>query len=206
VSATRPVTRQVARSSARGGLRAYGGAAPITASVTIAAAGDDGHETAGTTWVTAGAFGGVGIMGYNFFVNATSCRAAFSFDLAGAIPQGSVLASATLTVTVITAPGAGTLTFNVFGQDADAAAQPAAGNRPSSWAKTTATINRTDAPSGATPIDVTAIVQEIIDRPLWDGNRINLFSESNIFTGQNNWAVALFENAGANPNLTVVTV
>lgn len=192
MSVVRPLSRSAVRGIVASAARTYG-LAPFSQQISDAA--DDGHETASTTWVSAGAFN-IMVWGYNSFAaGGATTESAMSFTLAGAIPQGTQITSAMLTVQVTANFGAPN--FNIYCEDADASSQPGASNRPSTWTPTTATVQRTDLPgAGSLPIDVTALVQEVLDRPGWDGQRINFMVRSNTATGQNNWSVQMVENSG----------
>lgn len=99
------------------------------------------------------------------------------------IPQGSDISEATLTVTV--GDASGTLTnFTVHGQ---AAANPAAvgeTNKPSGWSLTTASAVTTLPSSGEHAIDVTSIIQELVNLSGYAGDRVNLRGEFNPNTGR----------------------
>lgn len=90
------------------------------------------------------------------------------------IAQGSSILSARLSMYLLTS--ASTILANVRGIDADNVSTWAAGNRPSQNAKTTATVTANNADwnnwgSGEwINLDITEIVQEIIDRSGWTAN------------------------------------
>lgn len=176
----------------------------INKTITIANTSDDGQEIDGTTWTSTP---GANIMafGYNNFVAVTSVQAAISFDTQGQVQREARIGTATLRVYVVATFESAGIDFDIKGELNPSASQPSASNRPSSWASTVAEVNRTDAPPiGAyLDIDVTAIVQEIIDQPGWDEGRINIFTESNIFSGQNNWTVRDIQ-AGSDPAQLII--
>jgi len=179
-----------------------------TVTIGLTDTADDGHEYhadgASGTWL-AGGITNNAVFGFNAWVNgANRHEAAFSFDAGSQIPQGSQISSATFRINVDLVAGAPD--FNFYGQDVDSASAPSASNLPTTWAHTSATVNRTDTPTADASLDITItdIVQEIIDRPSWDGGRINIFTVSNKFSGTNNWAVSLVPDAEDNPSLIIV--
>ncbi len=181
-----------------------------TVAIPIAASEDDGHEyhAAGVsgTWDVNGATDNA-ILGFHQWVNGPNRHvAAFSFDTDGQIPQGSQISSATLTLNVDTGFENTGIDFDFWGQAIDSASAPSQSNLPSTWAHTAEFVKRTDLPTldALLDITVTAIVQEILDRASWDEGRINIFTESNIFSGTNNWAVSLVPDSEDNPSLIIV--
>lgn len=88
----------------------------------------------------------------------------------GSIPPAAATiesAVATFGMTLHAAP------FTVTAQDADEPPVPGAGNLPSGWSVTSATAAPT-AGTGTKNVDIKGIVQELVNRPGWNGARINL--------------------------------
>ena len=90
------------------------------------------------------------------------------------IPQGTTITSATLSVYLVIDNG--TLSANIRGIDEDNTATWSAGSRPSQRTKTTATITANEAnwnnwgTGGWVDIDITSVIQEIVDRGSWSAN------------------------------------
>lgn len=127
---------------------------------TILADGDDGHErldtnALNTASVVAGDAG-------------TYLAAAFWRFTGIAVPIGSTITSATITVTSSASGGSGTAVIRA--QKSASPAAVSAGNLPSSWtgaSGTTATTAITGAAAGVNVYDVTDIVQELVDQAGW---------------------------------------
>ncbi len=82
------------------------------------------------------------------------------------IQQGSIINSAILKLKIDGAP-AGTLKSQIYGDNVDDALQWSAGNRPSGITKTTAKTATAGIVAGWNSLDVTAQVQEIVNRGGW---------------------------------------
>lgn len=127
---------------------------------TILADGDDGHErldtnALNTASVVAGDAG-------------TYLAAAFWRFTGIAVPIGTTITSATITVTSSASGGSGTAVIRA--QKSASPAAVSAGNLPSSWtgaSGTTATTAITGAAAGVNVYDVTDIVQELVDQAGW---------------------------------------
>ena len=123
-----------------------------------------------------------------------------------AIDQGATILSATLGFNVTSRAGSPDIDWH--GVDADNQGQFAnsVGQRPRDATKTTAFTNFTASGTGARTIDVTAIVQEIVDRAGWvSGNAIALVTDDNVGTGMAYYLIEAYENAGtAHATLTIV--
>jgi len=136
---------------------------------TVATTADDGHEEDGTTWWSSGT---------DFFKAGRNSGHTFHGGLhftTVAIPQGATIDDATLGFEVKTTFGTPQVT--VYAEDTDDASAISSSNRPSQWTKTTASADATTALSstGARTVDVTTIIQEIVDRGSWASNNdINL--------------------------------
>jgi hypothetical protein len=122
-----------------------------------------------------------------------------------AIPQGSTIDSATLTINISGLDGSPDL--NVYGNDVDnAAVWSDPGNMPSDITKTTALKNATPGSTGSLAIDVTNIVQEIIDRGGWtSGNSLALCIFDNAGSGNNEIEFDSFETSGGSPATLDIT-
>lgn len=154
---------------------------------------DDGHETEGTTWedraaegYPVGEFFGVMQTGNP----ATDRLGAVRFRDTGII-QGETVNSATLTLqcTVATDIDAANSVLLVTGDDVDDSPLLSDTHRPSSgWTNTTATATKNALAVGPVAIDVTSIVQEIINRPGFAGGAISFklgFSGSDTYWDTN---------------------
>lgn len=127
---------------------------------TILADGDDGHErldtnALNTASVVAGDAG-------------TYLAAAFWRFTGIAVPIGSTITSATVTVTSTASGAVGTAVIRA--QKSASPAAVSAGNLPSSWtgaSGTTATTVVAGAAAGVNVYDVTDIVQELVDQAGW---------------------------------------
>jgi len=149
-----------------------------TYNLAITSDADDGHENGGTTWLDKVAEGYAD--GEFFSVlqtdNAATDRlGAVRFASTG-IGQGETVTSATLTLTLtsVTSIDATNSVLLVTGDDVDDSAALGASHRPSSgWTDTTATATANNLAVGEVEVDVTTIVQEIIDRPGFAGGAIS---------------------------------
>lgn len=81
------------------------------------------------------------------------------------VAQGTVIDSATLSFTTVNNSGSGGGSVVITARDIDDAPALAAGSE--SWAVTSASVSDTYAANTAHNVDVTAIVQEILDRGGW---------------------------------------
>jgi hypothetical protein len=111
------------------------------------------------------------------------------------IPQGSSIASAVIHFEVIS--GGNNTTFTIYGQDADTGSAPTAGFS-LGWTRTSASVGPntiTGTPSTYNTPDLTAIIQEIIDRPGWSsGNDLSILFFA-ATTPPGGTAFAAFEHA-----------
>ena len=114
------------------------------------------------------------------------------------VPQGATVSSATLTIRVSVISG--TPTVSIYADDVDDAPAWGASSRPSSgFTKTTAQTDITSAiGTGLKAIDVTAIVQEIVDRAGWTNNNDIRFGAFNTKASgsDQHFTVQMYENAG----------
>lgn len=142
----------------------------------IASDADDGHESEGV-WDDRNAEGysqGEFFSVYQSGNASTDRLGALRFPSTG-IPQGATITSATLTIniTVATSADPTNAVLLVTGDDVDNSPALSNTHRPSSgWTNTTATATENNLAAGATAIDVTSIVQEIVDRPGFSGGAI----------------------------------
>jgi hypothetical protein len=164
----------------------------------IAAAGDDGSENQGAaTW-----FNNANIFGnyYGLIRNA-----GFRFTTV-AVAQAAVIANATFKLRV-TGNYQGYATGKLYGADEDSSAQWSDSIRPSNRTKTAAsTVIPSAGSSGIKSYDVTAVVQEIVDRAGWaSGNNISLFV-LNTSAGTDNTYWEAFESAGTDEAVLEITL
>ncbi len=129
---------------------------------------------------------------YGLAGNVLLGRSGADFDcglrfLSVGVPQGAVVSAATITLNVTQIGGSpDTTLYGVDVDDAAAFADP--GNLPSAATRTTATADLDPSGTGTKVVDVSTIVQEIIDRAGWaSGNDmafviINNGTEGNIYT------------------------
>jgi hypothetical protein len=154
---------------------------------------DDGHENAGATWDSREAEGYAvgeffGVLQTNNV--ATDRLGAVRFRATG-ISQGETVTSATLTLqcTVATSIDAANSVLLVTGDDVDDSPLLSATHRPSlGWTNTTATGTKNALATGAVAVDVTSVVQEIINRPGFAGGAISFklgFSGSDTYWDTN---------------------
>lgn len=101
------------------------------------------------------------------------------------VPQGTQIDSATLTVRAVTASsGTVDITVDIYGVDEDnVSAWADSTNNPKNATLTTASVSHTVTSNWSTPqedeIDVTDIVQEILDRGGWSsGNALAFYTEN----------------------------
>lgn len=149
-----------------------------TYNLAITSDADDGHEEGGTDWLDREAEGYP--VGEFFSVlqtnNAASDRlGALRFQSTG-IQQGETISSATLTITLTAAESADPTdaVLLVTGDDVDDSPALSDTHRPSSgWNDTTATATANNLAIGEVEVDVTAIVQEIVNRPGFSGGAIS---------------------------------
>lgn len=128
---------------------------------------------------------------------------AFLRYLGVAIPQGATIAAASITMKK-RAGGSGTAWGWLHGVAADNAAQWATpGNRPYDASRTTAKAAAVNAPTAVH--DVTAIVQEIVNRPGWaSGNAMAFTFDPTDADGYIEYYS--FEAAGANKSTSTLVV
>lgn len=170
---------------------AYPAIIDATVTENIGAGADDGSEVSGN-WF--GTFGAADIgRGYG----GAAQHGGFRFQTVD-VPQGASVSSATLTIRVISMSG--TPTVSIYADDVDDAPAWGASSRPSSgFTKTTAKTSITSAiGTGLEAIDVTAIVQEIVDRAGWTNNNDIRFGAFNTKASGSYqyFTVEMYENAG----------
>lgn len=170
---------------------------------------DDGLSSDGAAWRNAGYFGTLicGWTSYSVFDVTTLITGAWSFSTGGAIPQGTQIDSAILTLDVDAIYG--DPNFNWHCEDTDAAAQPASDNEPIDWSPgTSAFTNEQRQVTGILTVDLKDAVQEVIDRDLWDEGRINIFTRNQAGTSANaSWDIADIYPSGTpavNPTLVII--
>lgn len=117
------------------------------------------------------------------------------------IPQGSTINSATLTFKKKSSFG--TTSVKIYGNNADDSPAWGAGNRVRNITKTAASTNLDLSATSSN--DVTAIVQEIVNRGGWIANNNMAFGGFNqVASGSNFFLAYAYEKGGANiPNLSV---
>lgn len=148
-----------------------------TYNLAIASDADDGHEANGTDWLDKVAEGypdGEFFSIYQSGSAATDRIGVVRFVATG-IPQGATITSATLTLecTVATNADPTNAVLLVTGDDVDNSAALSSSHRPSSgWTNTTATATVAGLAVGAIVVNVTTIVQEIVNRAGFSGGAI----------------------------------
>lgn len=169
---------------------AYPAIIDATVTENIGAGADDGIEVSGS-WS-----GTSGVENIGTWSAGAAQHGGFRFQTVD-VPQGATVSSATLTIRVIDISG--TPTVSIYGDDVDDAPAWGASSRPSSgFTKTTAKTDITSAiGTGLEAIDVTAIVQEIVDRAGWTNNNDIRFGAFNTASGSYQYfTVEMYENAG----------
>lgn len=149
-----------------------------TYNLAITADADDGFENEGSEWIdrnepgySSGEWFGVLQTGSP----ATNRIGALRFQSTG-IPQGSTISSATLTIniTVASSADATNAVLLVTGDDVDDSPALSDTHRPSSgWTDTAATATANNLAVGPVAIDVTSVVQEIVNRAGFAGGAIS---------------------------------
>lgn len=162
-------------------------------SESISAGVDDGGEGTGTSWYSTGT---------TLAVGHTEYTTPFPFN-AGlrwrtiAIPSGSTISAATVTVNItnVNSPGGAKL----YGDDVDDAALWANGNLPSGITKTTANVAITPVATGTGyTVDVQGVVAEILGRAGWSENndlRVGILHQLTT-GGSESFNMEAFEAAG----------
>jgi hypothetical protein len=140
----------------------------VTINETIVADADDGHEFF-SLWYSS--YGGV------HFLNPNN-NPGYRFQTVD-VPQGVTIDSATLTLEVTSAGASGSL----FGNDVDDAPVWADSAGPVEMTATTASVTLDATTLGTKALDVTAIVQEIVDRAGWAANQDMAFGVQGTITG-----------------------
>jgi hypothetical protein len=101
-----------------------------------------------------------------------------------ALDQGVTIDNTTILQVQVTTTESGGVTSTVSADDVDDAAAWANGSRPSQITPTTATVSFAQTSSGLKSLDVTAIVQEIVNRGSWaSGNDMRFAALSHTGTG-----------------------
>ena len=123
-----------------------------------------------------------------------------------AVAQGDAINSATLTLNITTINGSPDT--DIYGVDVDDAAEWSnPGNLPSAATKTTANTNFAPTGTGIEVIDVTAIVQEIVNRGGWvSGNDMAFVTSDNVGVATNTWAAEDFNAGGGNEARLTITL
>lgn len=162
---------------------------PTVSYTTVGA--NDGHEKAGTTWyannttMPLGRYGGIGTFSPGMMWTGV------------AVPQGSTITSATLSVyvnSVFNAGGAGKL----YGRLATNPGAFDSTDRPSTVSKTTAnTVTARETSTGSKSYDATAIVQEIVNQGGFaSGNNVAISFLTTETVGNNYHQLRAYEHAG----------
>lgn len=117
------------------------------------------------------------------------------------IAQAASITSAKLSLYLTSSPG--TFSANIRGIDEDNTATWSAGSRPSQRTKTTATINANEANwnnwvnDAWVDIDITSVIQEIIDRAGWAANNALAVAIENTASSGSIWGTfRAYEYAG----------
>lgn len=148
-----------------------------TYNLSITSDADDGFELEGSDWLDRNEPGYSS--GEWFAVLQTGSPAnnrigALRFPATG-IPQGSTISSATLTINIAVATSAdpANAVLLVTGDDVDDSPALSSTHRPSlGWTDTTATGTANNLAVGPVAINVTSVVQEIVNRPGFSGGAI----------------------------------
>ena len=101
----------------------------------------------------------------------------------------------------------GTATAKVYGDDVDDAVTWASTNRPSQITKTSASADVSISSTGVHTVDVTSIIQEIVNRPGWSSNNnLRLAGLSTIFSGSNIAIIEAYEKSSPTVGPAVLEV
>lgn len=175
--------------------------------LTIAADADDGQEEAGTTWndrTDEGYYTGE-VFGVQADTTPSEVKRGALRFTGVTIAQGTVLTSAILTfrLTGGNSLDATNSVITITGDDVDNSAALSSSHRPSSgWTNTTATVTKNGLSTTGIDytVDITTIVQEIIDRAGWaSGNSLSLKLEP---TGSDTYWSARIADYDADTSLT----
>lgn len=160
----------------------------------IAADGDDGFEQ-GSTWVAAHVSGNIFVGQYFYAYNG-----GWRFTEV-AINQGVTIDQALLRLYKTSTTGSPTATIR--GDDADSAAAWGSSSRPSQITQTTASASASLGGSNNTYQDqnVTAIVQEIVDREGWSSGNDMRFAALETTGFGNFWTIHDYSQTGTNHGL-----
>lgn len=154
-----------------------------TVVVQVGANADDGYEINNSSWffnVAADTLGADAGSTYN---------AGFRFASGFTVPQGSTISSASLLLTINNSGTVGIGTGTVYGNKVGNAVALSSSNRPSQLAQTTASASVSLTGTTQT-VDVTAIIQEIVNQGSFaSGNAVILFAIASS-TGNNYGGVA----------------
>ncbi len=120
-----------------------------------------------------------------------------------AVPQGATIDSAILSLNVVSSTGSPSL--RIYGDDVDDAAVWGSSSRPSQITQTTASTLWNNSGTGAKTVDITTIVQEIVNRGGWSsGNDMRFGLIDQVGSGNNNVCVSDFKaGASLDPFLTI---
>jgi len=178
----------------RSGILKPAGSASTTETKNIAANDDDGFDEE-ESFTSANGTGNL-LVGSVF---GTELVAGFRFTGFSSGLQGASVSSATLTIEIdsleSTSPA-----VKIYGEDADSAAAWSSSRAPSSITKTTNSTSVTLNATGSLDIDVTSIVQEIVNRGSWSSDiALCLFENTASPPLFNRTEIEAFEKSGGTP-------
>lgn len=124
-------------------------------------------------------------------------------------PQGATITSATLNFTTLSSGGTSGIDcdYDIYADDIDdaVALSDTSGNRPEDITKTTATVSGSLAASTSYTIDVTTIMQELVDRGGWTADSaMNWVIFNNPSTVKNHWVDIDTHENGTPGGITVL--
>lgn len=167
-----------------------------TVSVHIAATADDVTELVGLGMLNDGSAGGLGQTVSSGWISSLDTWAGLRFLSVTGPVSGATINSATITLNVTSITGTPNTTFYGYAADSPAAwASP--GNLPHNATLTSASVSGPSA-TGTRTVDVTSIVQEIVNRSGWaSGNNMSFVCDNNTGAGGNAyWSAEDYVAAG----------
>lgn len=151
--------------------------------VTINETADDGYLWEGTGWDDSQA---ANLAGAFYVGSYTDMTTGLKFENV-TIPKGAIIVTSSLRVYV--SGGSGLIDILIYGNDADDAVDWVS-ELPDAMAKTTASSNWLPTVDGIHNINITSIIQEIVDRDNWSSG--------------NSMKFGLYDNSTPNPPITNV--
>lgn len=156
---------------------------------------DDGYELNDTTFTS------TGDTMYAGYTSGNAMDACMRWQTVN-VPQGAVIASATLSLYIPFAD-TGTFAANIRGIDEDDTATWSSSSRPSQRTKTTATVNANKANwsnwgiGNWVTIDIASVIQEIVNRAGWVlTNDLAVVIEDSLGAGENFFGARTYDHAG----------